>query len=311
MTMSSANNNQDPAPTATATTSLPSGATKLRKIPMIPKQRSPREGAEKSDGSRSSSDDADEDDEDESADEECDDFGDYDCDKNALSDRASATRPLRLRPPPPRLAFIFLIDISSVRLFSLTSSLQCLYLNLVTKPLKSLRHSVIYLKKVGELVSGLTGQDLESSLSSQRKRRRTSNAWSIFQETKEKAPDGKPLAKCKCCGKLQKYDSKYGTGNLKRPVGTCVKRDTKDVGQMIIDAKDESITVKSSKFDPLKLRELAIVAIVMHNLPLAFVEYKGFLSYCLDGRDVGMVSRNTAKSDLLKLHAREKGKVIT
>ncbi|OMO98079.1 hypothetical protein COLO4_14149 [Corchorus olitorius] len=90
--MSSANNNQDPAPTPTATTSSPSspsGATKLRKIPIIPKQRSPREGAEKSDGSRSSSDDADEDDEDESAGEEFDDFGDYDCDKNVLFNRNS------------------------------------------------------------------------------------------------------------------------------------------------------------------------------------------------------------------------------
>ncbi|OMO85397.1 putative Zinc finger, BED-type [Corchorus capsularis] len=155
-------------------------------------------------------------------------------------------------------------------------------------------------------------EEVKDGSSSTRKRRRTSNVCSVFKDTKEKAPDGKPIAKCKWCGKQQKYNSKYGTGNLKCHVETCVKRDTKDVGQMIIDVKDKSITVRSSKFDPLKLRELAIAAIVMHNLPLAFVEYKGvraILSYCLDGRDVGLVSRNTAKSDLLKLHAREKGRV--
>ncbi|OMO87005.1 putative Zinc finger, BED-type [Corchorus capsularis] len=81
-------------------------------------------------------------------------------------------------------------------------------------------------------------EEVEGGATSLRKRRRTSNVWSVFQERKEKAPDGKPLAKCKWCGKLQKYESKYGIGNLKRHVGTCVKRDTKDVGQMLIDTKD-------------------------------------------------------------------------
>ncbi|OMO52806.1 Integrase, catalytic core [Corchorus capsularis] len=67
-----------------------------------------------------------------------------------------------------------------------------------------------------------------------------------------------------------------------------------------------------SKFDPLKLRELVIAAIIIHNLHLSFMEYKGItalLSYCLDGHGLSMVSRNTAKADMLKLHATEKGRV--
>ncbi|OMO63296.1 putative Zinc finger, BED-type [Corchorus olitorius] len=89
-----------------------------------------------------------------------------------------------------------------------------------------------------------------------KKRKKTSKVWEVFQTIDQKTPDGTPQAKCKYCGIVLKYDSKFGTGNLLRHCETCPRRDTKDVKQMILNSEHGNMQVMSSNFDPEKLREL-------------------------------------------------------
>ncbi|KAK6246455.1 hypothetical protein QUC31_001222, partial [Theobroma cacao] len=65
--------------------------------------------------------------------------------------------------------------------------------------------------------------------------------------------------------------------------------------------------MRSSKFDLEKFCELVVAAIVMHNLSLSFVEYTGIKSMLPYLReDVVLISRNTVKADIIKLHKRQK-----
>ena len=97
----------------------------------------------------------------------------------------------------------------------------------------------------------------------------------------------------------------YGTGNLKRHLDVCPRKDTRDVDQLILG--QNAMSVSSPKFDPAKFRELLCAAITMHELPFRFDEYVGiraiFSYLCVD---VPNISRNTAKNDLVKMYKREK-----
>nr|GMC60524.1 putative Zinc finger, BED-type [Ipomoea batatas] len=134
-----------------------------------------------------------------------------------------------------------------------------------------------------------------------RKRKLRSQVWDHFDRLITKNTNGETIvkAKCKYCEVLINSDSKYGTGNLKRHTINCVRKNTRDIGQMLIGGENGSMLMRSRKFSEEKFRELLISAIVMHNMPLSFVEYDGFrtvFSYLKD--DVPTISRNTAKADM-------------
>jgi len=61
------------------------------------------------------------------------------------------------------------------------------------------------------------------------KRRRSSAVWEHFDAIRDK--EGEKLkAKCKLCGTVYLAPSTYGTGNLKRHIDSCSRRNTRDVG---------------------------------------------------------------------------------
>jgi hypothetical protein len=102
----------------------------------------------------------------------------------------------------------------------------------------------------------------------------------------------------------------YGTGNLKRHIKKCSRRNTRDVGQLLMSQNQGSLFVSASKFDTEKFRELWIASIIKHDLPFRFVEYEGIremLQYLRN--DVPLISRNIAKSDVIKMYQREKQRV--
>ena len=75
---------------------------------------------------------------------------------------------------------------------------------------------------------------------------------------------------------------------------------------MMFSQSSGSLTMRASKFDPDKFREL-VRGIIQHDLPLKFVEYEGvraILSYLHE--EVIHNSRNIAKSDVLNLYEKEK-----
>ncbi|CAL9008221.1 unnamed protein product [Prunus brigantina] len=142
-----------------------------------------------------------------------------------------------------------------------------------------------------------------------RRRKLTSHVWTQF-EILLVDPNNKLYAKCMKCGHKYLCDSKYGTGNLKRHLDSCLKSDTRDIGQLLLSKSEGSIITRSAKFDPNKFRELLVMAIIKHELPFQFVEYAGirdvFNYICAD---IKLISRNTAKADVLSLYNREKGKL--
>jgi hypothetical protein len=70
------------------------------------------------------------------------------------------------------------------------------------------------------------------------------------------------------------------------------------------------LSVSVTKFCPKRYIELLATAIIKHELPFWFVEYDGIreMTRYLH-RDVPLISRNTVKADLVKMHLLEKQKV--
>lgn len=104
--------------------------------------------------------------------------------------------------------------------------------------------------------------------------------------------------------------STYGTRNLKRHIETCSRRDTHDVGQMLILRNQGSMFISSFKLCPKKFRELLIALVIKHDLHFQFVKYDGIremIKYLHS--DAPLISRNTLKAKLRNLHLREKQKV--
>ncbi|KAG6662042.1 hypothetical protein CIPAW_03G216300 [Carya illinoinensis] len=159
----------------------------------------------------------------------------------------------------------------------------------------------------------LEGMDSESFANedAKTKRRKRSNVWSFFEMVpdSDKVGNCKARAKCKMCGATYLAASKYGTGNLKRHIDTCPRRNTRDIGQLMLGQNSGGISVSTSKFDPVQYRQLLVEAIVKHDLPFRFVEYSGVRTFMQYVRpDIPIISRNTAKADLIKMYHREKKK---
>ncbi|KAG2689215.1 hypothetical protein I3760_09G129800 [Carya illinoinensis] len=157
----------------------------------------------------------------------------------------------------------------------------------------------------------LEGMDSESFANedTKTKRRKRLNVWSFFKMVPDfdKVGDCKARAKCKMCGAAYLAASKYGTGNLKRNIDTCPRRNTRDIGQLMLGENSGSISVSTSKFDPVQYRQLLVEVIVKHDLPFRFVEYsvvRTFMQYVRP--DIPIISRNTTKADLVKMFHREK-----
>ena len=72
-------------------------------------------------------------------------------------------------------------------------------------------------------------------------RRRTSIVWSFFELLPTKDEE-KPICKCKKCGKEYIAVGAYGTGNLKLYLDVCPRKDTRDVGQLILGQNAMSVS---------------------------------------------------------------------
>jgi hypothetical protein len=107
-----------------------------------------------------------------------------------------------------------------------------------------------------------------------KKRRRTSVVWNFFDLVHVEGDD-MIWAKCKSCGKTYKASGKYGTENMTWYMKTCDRKDTLDVGQMLLSRSWGGMPVISFKFDLKKFRELVVASIIKHDLPFRYVEYEG------------------------------------
>ena len=101
----------------------------------------------------------------------------------------------------------------------------------------------------------------------------------IFFEPNE---DGNLFCKCKKCGQVYPRESKHGAENLKRHLEHCKKRNFRDIGQLLLDSRSDSLSHKRPNFDLEEFRKLMVACIAKHDLLLQFCEYegvKGIFSY--------------------------------
>jgi len=90
----------------------------------------------------------------------------------------------------------------------------------------------------------------------------------------------------------------------------CGGKNDHDIQQMLLSRDQGTLSVSASKFCPNRYRELLVGMIIKHDLPFSNVEYDGVREihrYLCS--DVPLISRNTAKADLIKMHMLEKQKV--
>lgn len=146
--------------------------------------------------------------------------------------------------------------------------------------------------------------------SAKRKRRLRSAVWGYF-ELLPSGKDGRQRCKCRNCGTSYLYDSKFGTGNMKRHLKTCWKREAQDVGELLLTQYNSSIMPCSTpKFDHEKFKEILMEAIMMHDLPFQIVEWAGFRDLLLYlCPDLQLGTRSTMGADCIEMYRREKAKV--
>jgi hypothetical protein len=136
---------------------------------------------------------------------------------------------------------------------------------------------------------GDVSDEVESSVPSSKKPK-TSVVWEFFEKYLDE--NGQPRARCLNCATTYAAKNTSGTSNLKSHLLKCVEGG--DV----------------SSYPPLdqeKYREKIAQVIVKNSYPFAFVEHDGIEDlHCFLHPHVKGISRNTAKSDVLKLYRKEK-----
>ena len=123
-----------------------------------------------------------------------------------------------------------------------------------------------------------------------RTRCRTSSVWSDF-EILPKGPDGKERAKYKKCQNSFVADSSDTTL-------LCHRAKCHQVDNQIVSRQP---------LDQAMYREMVALTIIRHNYPFSFAEHENNrLLHCYLNPDVKTISRNTAKSEVIKIYRREK-----
>ena len=157
--------------------------------------------------------------------------------------------------------------------------------------------------------------DTETSSGGKKSKKLTSEAWQFFDLVDV---NGAQRAKCKNCKKALSYTGSTGTSHLlKHAKKSCTMRHLNlGVGQSQLKIKTEvdgSATLvlkeKSKKvmFDQEVSRRELVRMVVMHEYPLKMVDHLGFRSFVRSLNDnFKMMSRNTLRSDVLKLYNTEK-----
>lgn len=151
----------------------------------------------------------------------------------------------------------------------------------------------------------------DATANTKKNRKRTSKVWIDFNEYKD--ANGKVKALCKHCKKSFVGESKSGTSHLAQHIKRCNAKIYKDRGQksvMAMKKSDGSTQIEAFKFDQDRSRMDLARMVIKHNYPFNIVDHEFFEHFCNGLRpEFRLVSRNTVRSDIIKLHEEMKKKV--
>ncbi|KAL9443173.1 hypothetical protein AB3S75_016517 [Citrus x aurantiifolia] len=159
-------------------------------------------------------------------------------------------------------------------------------------------------------ISGGTKRDSEGQPRSSL--RQTSRAWDHFTR---RTINGEMKAVCNHCGKGFAGQQSSGTSHLLNHIDRCPKRiqesapalaSSPSQASKVYKKKDaETSTISafdSTAFDKALARQKIARMIIMHELPLRFVEYEGFRDLMSFVQPLlGKICRNTVKREVFKL----------
>lgn len=145
------------------------------------------------------------------------------------------------------------------------------------------------------------------------KRKKVSVVWNHF---KRKTVNGEDKAMCNYCNKLLSGRRTDGTHHLHKHYQTCKRRPYRDIRQSILlkeqkKADGSSNFLSNYHFDPEKSRRDLANMIIIHEYPLSIVDHLGFREYSEGLQPLFKIpSRNTVKSDIIKIYQNEKLKAL-
>ena len=156
-----------------------------------------------------------------------------------------------------------------------------------------------------------TNEDLDTS----KKRKTTSDVWSNF--TRKKV-DGKVKAQCHHCNKLYLGESSQGTTHLRNHLARCPRmkfKDIRDMRQQVLikqqNKVDGTMSLNTYQFDQVRVRNKLACMVILHEYPLSMVDHIGFKEFVVDLQPMfKLVTRNTLKSDILKIYDNEREKAL-
>ena len=148
-----------------------------------------------------------------------------------------------------------------------------------------------------------------------RKRKTTSDVWERF--TRKKV-NGKFKAQCHHCSKLYLGDSSQGTTHLRNHLAKCLQLKFKNIRnmrqQVLIRQQnkvDGTMSLNAYQFDQNIVRNNLARMIILHEYPLSIVDHNGFREFVKSlQRLFKLISRNTLKSDILKIYNNEREKAL-
>ncbi|CAH9089409.1 unnamed protein product [Cuscuta europaea] len=118
-------------------------------------------------------------------------------------------------------------------------------------------------------------------------------------------------AKCKACNKVLGGESRNGTTHLKEHYHRCpCRRVGGDIRQMVLKGNSKG-DLSHGSFNNGEARLALAKMVIIHEYPLSIVEHRGFRDFTVTLQPLFKCpSRNTLKSDVMKVYAEEKCKVI-
>ncbi|XP_028108647.1 zinc finger BED domain-containing protein RICESLEEPER 3-like [Camellia sinensis] len=142
-------------------------------------------------------------------------------------------------------------------------------------------------------------------------KRKSSVVWEHF---KKQQVNGVWKAICNYCNKHLGGDSKNGTRHLHDHHKSCTRKKVMDMRQKVLtnNFNREIPKMNSYIFDQDFARKELSHAIILHEYPLSIVDHVGFKRYSAALQPLFKVpSRNTIKSDILKIYDYERVKTLS
>ncbi|KAI5353105.1 hypothetical protein L3X38_005997 [Prunus dulcis] len=145
-----------------------------------------------------------------------------------------------------------------------------------------------------------------------KKRKKTSEVWKHFKVCDQKLDDGTILPKVVCiyCKHALTCKTTNGTGHLHRHFNACLKKNGHNHARQ--SQLSANTGISSFKYSQAKMRVELARFIACAELPFRFAEnrcFKRFVQVALQP-EFKKVSRNTNRSDVVKLYDEEKKKLI-